>query len=185
MKKTKEIIIISSIVLVLLFGFIMIYTLTTKYDDVELLSVRKEYNLVFNKKDETIGIPLYLDKKDTFLSKKEEVSQVYLSNEDSKFISYLNSIETGCELEYNNKRYYEYIYYISFNSYDDFIEPIFMPDAKLNILYNNNEKVSIGIGNMSLYFNYNEDTNQDIIVTKLSAVTNIVDNKETIVGLNN
>ena len=184
MKKTKEIIIITSIFLVLVFGFVMIFVLSSKFDDVEILSIRKEYNLVFNKEDEYVGIPLYIEKKNTFLSDYEKVSSISISNDDNKFIAYLEGIEKGIEIEYNNKKYYEYIYYISFKAYDDFNEPVFMPDAKINIAYNNNEFISLSIGNMCLYFNKNEESNNDLIITKLSAVTNIVNGMETIVGLN-
>ena len=183
-KNIKEIVVVSSVLSLIILAFIFVYVFTKKYDDVKIISIRKEYNLVFDKEDDVLEVPLYLSRKNTFLSNIDQISQIYLSNDDTKFVAYAERVDEGIELEYNKEKYYEYIYNLSFNAYDEFSEPIFMPDAKINIIYKNDESISLGIGNMCLYFNKKNNSLNDLIVTKLSSVTNVIDDKETIVGIN-
>ena len=183
-KINKNFILVTAIALFIVFSMVLIYVLVNKFDDVNILSVRKEYNYVFESKGDTLSIPLYIGKRNTFLSNYREIESTSISSKDCSLSSQLEAIEVGCTLFYNNDKYFEYIYHLSFDSYDDFIEPLFISDGLFNITYKNGNKLSFEIGNLCLFFNTHLIATNDMMFSKLSAVTNIVDGIETIVGLN-
>ena len=184
MKINKNIILITLFSAFIIFSMALIYILVNKYDDVNILSVRKEYNYVFESKGDTLSIPIYIGKRNTFLSNYREIESTSISSKDCTLSSSLEAIEVGCTLFYNSDKYFEYIYHLSFDSYDDFIEPLFINDGLFNITYKNGNKLSFEIGNLCLFFNTHLIVANDMMFSKLSAVTNIVDGIETIVGLN-
>ena len=184
MKNGKNIIIISLISLFIIFSMVLIYVFMNKYDDVDILSVRKEYNHIFQSKTDTLNIPIYIGKRNTFLSNFNEIESTSISSSDYTLSSSLEAIAVGSTLFYNNDKYYEYIYHLSFSLYDDFDEPIFLNDGLFNITYKNGNKLSFEIGNLALLFNSHIVTTGDMIFTKLSALTDEIDGIETIVGIN-
>ncbi len=184
MKNFKEKLIVILIISTIVFSIVMLSVFLKKYDDVDILSLRKEYNLVLNNKNDTIDIPLYIGKRNTFLSNYNEVESVSITNDSYAFTGFLKAIEMGPTIRYNENKFYEYVFHLSFESYDEFVEPVFMSDCLLNITYRNGNGLSYQIGNMNLYFNTQELINGGLLLKKLQAVTNEVDGIETIVGLN-
>ncbi len=172
------------IILSLITAFIFIYLASSKYDDVPILSVKHEYNMVFTSKDDCLDIPLYIGRNNTFISNYEEIESTSISNMNYTLISYLESVEMGSKIKYNNQDYYEFIFSLSLSSYDDYNEPIFLSDGLFNINYKNGERLSFKIGNLSLFFNTGIINYNDLIIMKLNAVMNEVDYLETIVGIN-
>ncbi len=157
--------------------------LFNKYKSFSILSIKKEYNLVVEDENDTLSIPLYLEKTNSFISSLKEVSSVSISNDEYIFKGKLKDISKEDYVIYNDSKYYEYDYVISFLSYDSFGEPIFIENAKFNILYNNSEKLSFDIGNMCIFFN--SDLYDPVLtITDLSTVCNVIDNIDTIVGIN-
>ncbi|MBP5342885.1 hypothetical protein J6Y73_03050 [bacterium] len=184
MKKKRDFIIIASALIFIIFSFILIYLLVNKFDDVDILSVKKEYNRVFESSEDTLDIPIYIGKRNTFLSNYKEIESTSISSNNIQLKASLSQIEVGCTLIYNRNKYYEYIYHLSFDSYDSFQEPLFMSDGLFNITYKNGNRLSFRIGNLSLFFNSNLNTRKDIFFSRLQAVTNEIEGIETIVGVN-
>ena len=178
----NKIIGISAIVLFLII-FATSIVLFNKYKSFKILSIRKEYNVVSTKETSEIEIPLYFEKNNSFLTKKKSVKNAYIENETNKLLVEVKEIEPGVKIKYDNQTYYEYIFVISFSSYDDFEEPLFLENVNLIINYQNGETMSYSIGNMEIYFNSKEDKS-NIQLMSSEAVVNEVDGKEVIVGLN-
>lgn len=179
--KTK-IIAISSIVL-----FLALFTtsilLLNKYKSFRILSIKKEYNVVSTKESTDIEIPIYFEKNNSFLTKKKTIKSSFIENETNRFLVDTVSIDEGMKIKYENVTYYEFIFVVSFKSYDDFNEPLFLEGATYTINYQNGETMSYEIGNVEIYFNTAQDkTNVQLMSSQ--AVVNEVEGKEVIVGLN-
>lgn len=180
----KEYIITIIIAVFLIFTGVFAINMYKKYTDFKILSISREYNLVFSDKEDKISIPLYFEKNNSFLSKKDKVSGVSIKNENYKISANLTDIIEGETIKYLSDKYYEYDFVLSFNAYDDFNEPLFINDAIMNICYVNSEEMNFDIGNVSIYCNSNKNDSIPFTIFKLSAVTNVVNNIETIVGIN-
>lgn len=167
------------ITLVIVFSIVLF----NKYRSFNILSIEREYNKVITDSEDTLKIPLYLEKKDSFLTDKKRVTKVSFSSDDYKLETNIISIENTSRIEYKDKKYYEFYYEVSFLSYDSFSEPIFLENAYMNISYDNGNQMSYKIGNMNLYFN-SDITDTNLTITDLSSVCNIVNNVDTIVGIN-
>ncbi|MCB9498657.1 MAG: hypothetical protein H6687_02075 [Bacillales bacterium] len=154
-----------------------------KYDQVEIISLKREYNCVLSD-TETLSIPLYFSKNNSFLTNKKQIESISIINNDNGFISYLEDLKEGDKLTYKNQKYYEFIFILSFKSYEDFSDPVYIKDAKIKITYKNGVIENFLIGNANILFNSNISDNNDFSVLKLSAVTNTIDEMETIVGIN-
>ena len=178
----NKIIIISSIVLFFTV-FVTSILLINKYKSFRILSIKKEYSVVSSKESKDIEIPLYFEKNNSFLTKKKTIKSSYIENGDNRFSVEVKSIDEGMKIKYENVQYYEFIFVVSFKSYDDFNEPIFLENAMFTINYQNGDSMSYQIGNMEIYFNSKEDKT-NIYLMNSEAVINTVESKDVIVGLN-
>jgi len=184
-KFTKNQLLITLGIVLLIGILISIYLVSKKYDDVNIISVNKEYNLVFNNKNDTLNIPVYFDRNDSFLTEIDEIDNVKIKNDNIELIGRLLEVKKVSTIKYDNKKYYEYSFSLSFSSYDNYKEPVFMSDGILYIRYSNGDELNLKIGNLNVFFNTTSDYYlNDLIVTKLEAVTNEVKSINTIVGLN-
>jgi len=183
-KDTKTILKISSLLLIIIGILVSIYLIKNKYDKVEILSLKQEYNIVYSSNLDTINIPLYFKRDNSYLSRNSQIDSVSLSNENTILKANLKSITTGQVANYKEDTFYEFIFSLSFPYYDDFNEPIFISDCEFNIKYKNGNTLSFEIGNVNVLFNTNIKNNGDINLVSLSAVTNEVDSNLTIVGIN-
>ena len=173
------------LVLFCVFLFLGVFAIVmfNRYKAFRILSIYQEYNVVSTQENPVVNVPLYLEKKNSFMSKKENVKSAYIENGSYSFVTHLESIKVGDTIEYGGSKFYEYYYTLSFSSYDDFANEIFMENGQMRLDFANGDSMSFAIGNISLYFNKKAD-NSGIVLRDLEAVTNFVAGKETIVGLN-
>lgn len=155
----------------------------TKYSSFKILSIRKEYSVVSQESNKDIEIPLYFEKKNSFLTKEKSIKSVYIEDDTQSYLMTLNSIKQKGRIEYERTKYYGFFFNLSFDQYDHFEDVVFIKDGKLKFKYQNGEEMSFRIGNIELYLNTKED-NSNIQLMALESVFNTVDDKETIVGLN-
>jgi len=181
---TKNILKITGIIILIIGVLVSIYLIKNKYDKVEILSLKQEYNLIFENSEDTINIPLYFKRDNSYLSRNSQIESVSLSNSSTTLKGKLRSVTTGSTATYKDNTYYEFIFSVSFPLYDDFSEPLFLSDCNFNIKYQNGNTLSFDIGNVNVLFNTNINNRSDIKIVSLSAVTNEVNNILTIVGIN-
>ena len=179
----KNKIIAISLVALFLALFVTSILLLNKYKSFRILSIKKEYNVVSTKDTTEIEIPIYFEKNNSFLTKKKTIKSAYIENETNKFLVDVISVDEGMKIKYDNVTYYEFIFVVSFTSYDDFSEPIFLEGALFTVSYQNSESMSYEIGNVEIYLNTVEDKT-NIQLMSSQAVVNEVEGKEVIVGLN-
>ena len=163
--------------------FITSILLLNKYKSFRILSIKKEYNVVSTKETTDIEIPIYFEKNNSFLTKKKTIKSSYIENDSNRFMVDIKSVDEGIKIKYESVLYYEFVFIVSFSSYDDFSEPLFLEDACFTINYQNGEKMSYEIGNVEIYLNTTEDKT-NIQLMSSEAVVNNVEGKDVIVGLN-
>ncbi|MCR5740851.1 MAG: hypothetical protein K6G38_00095 [Gammaproteobacteria bacterium] len=163
--------------------FVFSIVMFNKYKSFKILSIKQEYSLVSTSSNHELSIPLYFEKSNSFLTKKKNVKSTYIENDDYSFITYLSSIIEGETISYNGTKYKEFIFKISFSSYSDFNDVVYVENGRFKITYQNAEEMSFSIGNLELYFNERQD-DSNLQIMQLSAITNYVSGIETIVGVN-
>ena len=178
----NKIIALSALVLFLGLGVFAIL-MFNKYKSFKIISIKQEYSIVTTSSTSELSIPLYFEKKNSFLTKFKNVKNSYIENDDYTFLTNLKSITEGETIVYDGTKYTEYIFKISFSSYDDFSDVIYVENGKFRVTYQNNEEMSYSIGNLELYFN-SSLAESNIQVMQLSAITNVIGGVETIVGIN-
>ena len=168
-----------------LFLFMGIFSIImfTKYSSFKILSIKKEYSVVSENSVKDIEIPLYFEKKNSFLTKEKSIKSVSIEDETKNYLMTLNSIKQSGRIEYERTKYYGFFFNLSFEQYDNFEDVVFIKDGKLKIKYLNGEEISFRIGNIELYLNTKTD-NSNIQLMALESIFNTVDDKETIVGIN-
>ena len=183
MKRSKSVILITLIVLSIIGLILGLYLILSKFDDINIMSVQNEYNLVINSNDDSMSVPIYFSNKKSFLTNKKSIEKVELINDQNTMLVSLDSIEYTETIKYDEQKFYEFIFNIKFDQYDDFNEPLFMSGVVLKATYTNGEDIDYQIGNLNIYINKNEIENS-MTVRRLYAVTNDVSLTETIVGIN-
>ena len=183
MKTKRNKIIGFSLLGLFLFMAVFAIVMFTKYSSFKILSIRKEYSVVSQESNKDIEIPLYFDKKNSFLTKEKSIKSVFIEDDTNSYLMTLNSIKQTGRIEYERTKYYGFFFNLSFDQYDYFEDVVFIKDGKLKFKYQNGEEMSFRIGNIELYLNTKED-NSNIQLMALESVFNTVDDKETIVGLN-
>lgn len=179
----KNYIIISSIVLTIVLSIVLIIVFYKKYDSFSILSIKKEYNYVLNDKEDMLSIPLFFENKKSFLTSIDQVESISIYNDTKKVKAFLKEIEKTNEIMYKDKKYYEFVFKISFSSLDDMDKPLYLNDAIFEIKYKNHDTMTYEIGNLNLFIK-NDKKQEGIYITSLSAVTNYIKGVETIVGVN-
>ena len=66
--------------------------LFNKYQSFKIISIKKEYNLLVEDESDTLTIPLFLEKTNSFISSSKQVSSVSISNDEYKFKGKLKDI---------------------------------------------------------------------------------------------
>ena len=181
----KNKIITLSIFVLFIASGIFVIAVYQKYQAISVLSLKREYNAILTSDDDTISIPLYFEKNNSFLSKKEQVESTCISNDSYKYVSYLEDVIKDGTVNYQDKTYYGFSFVISFRSYNDSLSPVFIENGRFTVNYKNGDSMVYSIGNLSLTFaNSSAISNSDLYLLKLSSVNNEVKGKETIVGIN-
>lgn len=183
-KENKTLILAISLIVVFVLSMILVFVLYHKYESFTILSVKREYNYVLTSEEDIISIPLFFESKKSFLTSKDQVTSTSISNDSYKYTSFLEKIEEGETIKYNEKKYYTFYFIISFRNYDKFSNPVFIENGVFSVSYQNGEVMDFSIGNLNLYINSADITNEDIYLFNMSAVTNNINNTETIVGIN-
>lgn len=184
MKKISFIIIS---ILFLLISIFIIIKLSQQENNLVFTTFKKSYSFVSEiTEEEEIIVLINFSKKNSFLSKQELINSCYISdkNEDNKRQLILNGIEYYREIEIKDKKYYEYKFSFKFSLEPSFEDNFIIEDAYLIINLIDEKPIKINIGDFNYYKVNKIQDNQNMRISKIKGIINIVNERKRVVGLN-
>lgn len=147
---------------------------------IELTTFERAYNMVQQSEEEVIEIPLYINYADSYLVKKDNITNAVIKNDDASLAFAISKIEQEDEVYLKSKKFYKYIFTLTPNITleDDFKLEIL--NSILELSYVQGVKVSVNIGSFSYYFYNNDDT--ALSIKQLKGLVNTYEDK-TLVGI--
>jgi hypothetical protein len=157
------------VTLYLLIAIVMIIFHPTTNQSVSVLVVERFYAQNITRKSETLDIIFYLSEKDSFLTTKEQMTDLRIIDQDTEMSVEIVMIEDmDTNIRYLNEQYSLYALKLAVGDYIDSGLKIHFREAKLMITYTNDYILEALIGEVVLcYFSIEE--NPDFDFYKLSA----------------
>lgn len=178
MKKTILII----IGLYLVVGTILIITYKEKSKEVNFFSLRQNYSRLMLE-NETLAISLFIDQTESFITEMSLIGSGSLRNDEVEIIVDITSVELGGEeIEYQGKYYYLYIFNLNFNQVFVAGMDLVIDDCYLDISYNNDELVSLYLGDVALSFRA-ELSSDNLDFVHMTGIVNVINDKKYLVGI--
>ena len=173
------------LLVLILFSALSIFLISIDKDipeSISIISFTKEYSRIITP-EEIVSIPIYISDSNTFIIDNDLIESASLENSYNKLaIESIDIRSTNYVEEYESTNYSLYFFDISFTP--TLVTDYFMDfsSAYLNLIYLNQDNISIEIGN--LYLQFSEITNNNHIdLFRMYALTSINNDIEFISGI--
>ncbi|MFA5036227.1 MAG: hypothetical protein WC479_03535 [Candidatus Izemoplasmatales bacterium] len=150
---------------------------------VSILTVPQGYARLIASDEETIGIVIYADQEDSFLTDLANIENAYIYDNDKEMIVTIKSIAVmDNQIPYKSKLYYAFR--IDFQPLDmgNNTTQISFRDATIEITYTNTYKLTFNIGNIDLIYDKLEDSDY-LDMFRLYGVINPIDGVDSLAGI--
>lgn len=151
------------------------------FDEVSILSIEQNYSRLITSEEESLSFPVYISTDDSFLTSIESIEKTYLENEFNQLEVNLIAITNMDYVEkLDGYTYQLFLYEINFAYLS--LNSIVIDDAKLKIIYINNQEITIRLGDISLSFG-------DVVgssyfdIERVYATTSYLNNLEYVSGI--
>jgi len=178
MKKFYLFISISLLIMIIVFTTFLLFVKNNKA--IYIFSFEKSYSYILSDNKE-IDFTLYLSSNKSSLTSYEYIKSVSLENEFNYVnlkLRGINSIEGSIVI--NRKTFYPFTYRFTL---DNMIlnDELLLEDAKINIIYEDSSNIEVKIGSVNFISLIQSD--DDISITQLKGVMNMISNQDEMVGV--
>ena len=145
------------LILVVVAGFIsscyLIINRPEKSDALTILSIEQTDSRLITDSQETIDIPLYFSKDNSFFIDKDNISYISISDVYNTLEVNIKAIvKKPGTYNYNDTDFYLYVFSLDFSNLSMTDVNMNLSNTSLNISYVNDVKYSFSIGDKNLYF---------------------------------
>lgn len=171
---------------IILSGFLAIIILRKQEKTVSFFTFPHAYNFVathFEK--EEIEVEIYLNRNDALLTKKQAISDVWISDSEKENILPLKLLaidKNDNKMTVSDETYYGYDFLFVAELVTETDFKFLLPEAYLGLELRNGEIVFLKIGSFSLY-KVSAFGSNDLSISRLQGIVNKIDDVKTLVGL--
>ncbi|MDD3841870.1 MAG: hypothetical protein WC088_01175 [Candidatus Izemoplasmatales bacterium] len=150
---------------------------------VSILTVAHEYSRLIASNEETVGIVIFANQKDTFLTDQTCISGVKIYDQDREMAVSIASIEMlDNQIVYNSQLYYAFRFNFKLVDLSGSTAELSFFDATLEISYINSHQLAFIVGNINLIYNDLSDSNH-IDMFRMYAIINSIDGISSLAGI--
>jgi hypothetical protein len=131
---------------------VLLWTAKADEKEIHILSVRESRSRLITSPDETVDIPLYFSREDTFFIEPRWVRTARLTDGEEEMAVSLDIIDTQETTPYQKRSYFLYRFRIGFRGIDADGMRLDWDSARLIVDYENEKTLSVEIGDLSLVF---------------------------------
>jgi hypothetical protein len=158
------------VVLYLAVAALMIVLAPEQDGKITLMVVEQLYSRVITNLEETLEIPLYATLDNSFFTDEDLIRSVRIRSDENEIDLEIEAIhDQGQSVEYEGIPYFVYLIRLSLDAFAGSQMEIHLPEAILEITYENDIVMALGIGEVSLYFKAAE-LDQDFDFFRLSGL---------------
>ncbi len=172
----KAIIVLSSLLIIT----ILLFVFKKFNSSVKIVTFKHNYLELLTSDDETLNVYISFSNKKSFFTEKDNITRITLAEKDDSkaFTIPLNNVyKTGNTYNYQDTKYYEFIFELDVLKVSEVLN---INEAKIIITYNNDEIITLNIGEISLKKVNLKNSSVDLFSIK--SVVNEINDLKTIVG---
>jgi hypothetical protein len=168
--------------LYLVIGTILVSTYKENSKKINYFTLKQNYSRLMLE-EELLVVSLFIDRDDSFITEKSMIDSALLRNDESEIAVAITSVKLSDEdIQYKDKSYYLYTLNIDFTEVYVTNMDLVIEECYLDILYNNEELISLYIGDVALSFR-DEINSDNLDFVHMTGIVNVIDGKKYLVGI--